>query len=92
MQRRAGRRGVGAGSPRRPVKRWLSEVGWLARAARRSGGNGDAMSMKGRRQASAPGDIDIQEILRRLPHRPPFLLVDRAEDFQPTSRWSASSA
>ena len=28
-------------------------------------------------------DIDIQEILRRLPHRPPFLLVDRAEEFRP---------
>jgi 3-hydroxyacyl-[acyl-carrier-protein] dehydratase len=26
--------------------------------------------------------IDIQEILRRLPHRPPFLLVDRAEAFK----------
>ena len=35
-------------------------------------------------QASAPGDIDIQEILRRLPHRPPFLFVDRAEDYQPS--------
>ncbi len=33
---------------------------------------------------SAPGDIDIQEILRRLPHRPPFLFVDRAEDYQPS--------
>jgi 3-hydroxyacyl-[acyl-carrier-protein] dehydratase len=29
------------------------------------------------------GIIDIQEILRRLPHRYPFLLIDRAYDFVP---------
>lgn len=28
------------------------------------------------------GDIDIAEILRRIPHRYPFLLVDRAEDYR----------
>jgi 3-hydroxyacyl-[acyl-carrier-protein] dehydratase len=28
-------------------------------------------------------DLDIAEILRRIPHRYPFLLVDRAEDYQP---------
>ena len=28
-------------------------------------------------------DIDIQEILRRIPHRPPFLFIDRAEAFEP---------
>ncbi len=27
--------------------------------------------------------IDIAEILRRIPHRYPFLLVDRAEDYLP---------
>jgi 3-hydroxyacyl-[acyl-carrier-protein] dehydratase len=27
--------------------------------------------------------IDMQEILRRIPHRYPFLLIDRAEDFIP---------
>lgn len=27
--------------------------------------------------------IDIQEIMRRIPHRPPFLFVDRAEGFSP---------
>jgi 3-hydroxyacyl-[acyl-carrier-protein] dehydratase len=27
-------------------------------------------------------DIDIAEILRRIPHRYPFLLVDRAEDYR----------
>src|SRR3954469_13051915 len=27
--------------------------------------------------------IDIAEILRRIPHRYPFLLVDRAEDYKP---------
>lgn len=26
--------------------------------------------------------IDIQEIMRRIPHRPPFLLIDRAEAFR----------
>ena len=28
-------------------------------------------------------DVDMNEILRRIPHRYPFLLVDRAEDYQP---------
>ena len=27
--------------------------------------------------------IDIHEIMRRIPHRPPFLFVDRAEQFRP---------
>ena len=31
------------------------------------------------------GVIDIQEILQRLPHRPPFLLIDRAENFVPNT-------
>jgi 3-hydroxyacyl-[acyl-carrier-protein] dehydratase len=38
------------------------------------------------RKAAAEEDlsaeIDIQEILRRIPHRPPFLLIDRAEDYK----------
>ncbi len=29
----------------------------------------------------APVDIDIDEILQLIPHRPPFLMIDRAEDF-----------
>jgi len=29
-------------------------------------------------------DIDITEIIRRIPHRYPFLLVDRAEDYKPS--------
>jgi 3-hydroxyacyl-[acyl-carrier-protein] dehydratase len=33
--------------------------------------------------AAAQTDIDISEILRRLPHRYPFLLIDRAEDYRP---------
>jgi 3-hydroxyacyl-[acyl-carrier-protein] dehydratase len=31
--------------------------------------------------SEAPSEIDIGEILARIPHRPPFLLVDRCEDF-----------
>jgi len=27
-------------------------------------------------------DIDIEEIMRLIPHRPPFLMVDRAEDYR----------
>jgi 3-hydroxyacyl-[acyl-carrier-protein] dehydratase len=27
--------------------------------------------------------IDVEEIMRRIPHRPPFLMVDRAEAFVP---------
>jgi 3-hydroxyacyl-[acyl-carrier-protein] dehydratase len=33
-------------------------------------------------ESSAQVDIDIDEILRLIPHRPPFLMIDRAEDFQ----------
>ena len=32
----------------------------------------------------AGGDIDITEILSRIPHRYPFLLVDRCEEFKPS--------
>ena len=31
----------------------------------------------------APSEIDITEVLARIPHRYPFLLVDRAEEYQP---------
>jgi 3-hydroxyacyl-[acyl-carrier-protein] dehydratase len=31
---------------------------------------------------AGPVDIDIEEVMRRIPHRPPFLLVDRAEDYR----------
>jgi 3-hydroxyacyl-[acyl-carrier-protein] dehydratase len=34
-------------------------------------------------EAVAGGDIDVQEIMRRIPHRPPFLLIDRAEAYCP---------
>lgn len=30
-----------------------------------------------------PAEIDITEVMARLPHRYPFLLVDRAEDYRP---------
>lgn len=31
-----------------------------------------------------PGvEIDVHEVMRRIPHRPPFLMVDRAERFVP---------
>jgi 3-hydroxyacyl-[acyl-carrier-protein] dehydratase len=29
-----------------------------------------------------PTDISIEEVMRRIPHRPPFLLIDRAEDYK----------
>ena len=32
--------------------------------------------------AANPTDIDITEILARIPHRIPFLLVDRCEDYK----------
>jgi 3-hydroxyacyl-[acyl-carrier-protein] dehydratase len=36
------------------------------------------------RTAEDPGeDIDYAEVARRIPHRYPFLLVDRAEDYRP---------
>ena len=36
------------------------------------------------RKTEEPGeDIDFAEVARRIPHRYPFLLVDRAEDYRP---------
>src|SRR5512145_3429505 len=35
------------------------------------------------RETGAEGVIDIHEVMRRLPHRYPFLLVDRAIDYVP---------
>ena len=34
---------------------------------------------------SDDGKIDYAEVMRRLPHRYPFLLVDKAEDFVPNT-------
>jgi 3-hydroxyacyl-[acyl-carrier-protein] dehydratase len=34
-------------------------------------------------QTVESGDIDVQEIMRRIPHRPPFLMIDRAEAYRP---------
>jgi 3-hydroxyacyl-[acyl-carrier-protein] dehydratase len=31
--------------------------------------------------AAGEGDIDIHEVMRRIPHRPPFLMIDRAEAY-----------
>ena len=40
--------------------------------------------MAPRQEPVAPADvIDITEVLHRIPHRYPFLLVDRAEDYRP---------
>ncbi len=33
-------------------------------------------------EESVSTEIGIEEILRRIPHRPPFLLIDRAEDYR----------
>ena len=33
--------------------------------------------------AATQTDIEISEILARIPHRYPFLLIDRAEDYRP---------
>lgn len=37
--------------------------------------------MAGMSASAEPGGIDVNEIMRRIPHRPPFLLVDRAESY-----------
>jgi 3-hydroxyacyl-[acyl-carrier-protein] dehydratase len=34
-------------------------------------------------QKFAEDEIGIEEVLRRIPHRPPFLLIDRAEEYRP---------
>jgi 3-hydroxyacyl-[acyl-carrier-protein] dehydratase len=40
--------------------------------------NADAAAL-----AAEGAAIDVEEIMRRIPHRPPFLMVDRAEAFVP---------
>jgi 3-hydroxyacyl-[acyl-carrier-protein] dehydratase len=40
--------------------------------------------MKTLAEGGAETDIDIIEIMKRIPHRPPFLLVDRCEDYRPS--------
>ena len=37
----------------------------------------------GQAATTARVDVDFAEVLRRIPHRYPFLLVDRAEDYRP---------
>lgn len=34
-------------------------------------------------EESLSTEIAIEEILQRIPHRPPFLLIDRAEEYKP---------
>jgi 3-hydroxyacyl-[acyl-carrier-protein] dehydratase len=34
------------------------------------------------RAVTVDTNIDIHEILRRIPHKPPFLMIDRAEDYR----------
>jgi 3-hydroxyacyl-[acyl-carrier-protein] dehydratase len=34
-------------------------------------------------ETGGAADIDVQEIMRRIPHRPPFLMIDRAQDYVP---------
>jgi 3-hydroxyacyl-[acyl-carrier-protein] dehydratase len=40
------------------------------------------MSKPAAAEETPSADIEIEEILRRIPHRPPFLLIDRAEDYK----------
>ena len=43
----------------------------------------EGLSMGDHAEQAVQTDIDIAEILARIPHRYPFLLVDRAEDYNP---------
>ncbi|HZK99915.1 MAG TPA: 3-hydroxyacyl-ACP dehydratase FabZ [Caulobacteraceae bacterium] len=38
---------------------------------------------RGAPEAVVETTIDVMEIMRRIPHRPPFLMVDRAEGYVP---------
>jgi 3-hydroxyacyl-[acyl-carrier-protein] dehydratase len=40
--------------------------------------------MKTLAEGASETDIDITEIMKRIPHRPPFLLVDRCEEYKPS--------
>jgi len=33
---------------------------------------------------TAGDEVDVQEVMRRIPHRPPFLMIDRAVDYRPS--------
>lgn len=43
----------------------------------------EGLKMGDNAEQAVQTDIDIAEILARIPHRYPFLLVDRAEDYNP---------
>jgi len=40
--------------------------------------------MKTLAEGGSETDIDISEIMKLIPHRPPFLLVDRCEEYKPS--------
>ena len=40
--------------------------------------------MKTWAEGGSETEIDISEVMRLIPHRPPFLLVDRCEDYKPS--------
>jgi 3-hydroxyacyl-[acyl-carrier-protein] dehydratase len=40
--------------------------------------------MKTLAEGGSETEIDISEVMRLIPHRPPFLLVDRCEDYKPS--------
>ena len=74
------------GTPAKPIKLWFREMMMLARLARRESGGADG----GGRMRYAAMDkavtrleaADIAMVLKMLPHRYPFLMVDRVIDIR----------
>ncbi len=66
-----------AGYPAKPARRFMREDGLAFEDGRRT--RGGTMSAN----PADPGvEVDYAEVARRIPHRYPFLLVDRAESYQ----------
>ena len=68
------------GTPAKPVKQWLREVKVLERLAQNRRGRMTATTSRTGRmndEVLTIEAVDIAEILKTLPHRYPFLMVDR---------------
>ena len=67
------------GSPAQPVRDFMKGVAVLRRLARNAGKPEGERGMTGEKPSAA---ADIHEILRLLPHRYPFLMIDRVIDIR----------
>ena len=65
-----------------PAGKAVLPRGGLAHQGRGAKGQGRGGMRKAPTEILSPSDIGIEEVMRRIPHRPPFLLIDRAEEYR----------